>query len=100
MKAHSDHEKLDVYQEAIGFIKWVDEMLAAIPKALYVLLRCSRGSFAAPLHVVSMKLPLTAAGCRERIRITSRITIMIGRRVSRFGGQERTPGCIIFMPGS
>jgi hypothetical protein len=31
MKTCFDHEKLDVYQDAIRFIAWVDELLEGIP---------------------------------------------------------------------
>ena len=30
MKIYFDHEKLDVYREAIDFCGWVDDFLAAI----------------------------------------------------------------------
>lgn len=32
MNAHFDHERLDVYRDAIGFVSWADELLAEIPK--------------------------------------------------------------------
>lgn len=36
MKTHFDHEKLDVYRDAISFVAWVDSLLEGLPKGLAV----------------------------------------------------------------
>ena len=54
MKTQFDHEKLDVYQDAIRFVSWVDELLESIPKSLAVHNQLDRaGRMAAP-WVVSL----------------------------------------------
>jgi four helix bundle protein len=51
MKAHFDHEKLDVYRDAIGFVAWVDELLQGIPKSLAVHNQLDRASTSIPLNI-------------------------------------------------
>ncbi len=51
MKTHFDHEKLDVYQDAVGFVSWVDELLDAIPKGLAVCNQLDRASTSIPLNI-------------------------------------------------
>ena len=51
MKTHFDHEKLDVYQDAIGFVFWVDELLEGIPKTLAVHNQLDRASTSIPLNI-------------------------------------------------
>jgi four helix bundle protein len=51
MKTHFDHEKLDVYQEAIGFVSTVDELLERIPKTLAVHNQLDRASTSIPLNI-------------------------------------------------
>jgi len=51
MKTHFDHEKLDVYQDAIGFVAWVDELLEGIPKSLAVYNQLDRASTSIPLNI-------------------------------------------------
>ncbi|HMP77470.1 MAG TPA: four helix bundle protein [Kiritimatiellia bacterium] len=51
MKAQFDHEKLHVYQEAIGFVAWVDELLEGIPKNLAVHSQMDRASTSIPLNI-------------------------------------------------
>ena len=51
MKTHFDHEKLDVYQDAIGFVSWVDELLEGIPKSLAVHNQLDRASTSIPLNI-------------------------------------------------
>ena len=51
MKTHFDHEKLDVYQDAIGFVSWVDELLEGIPKSLAVYNQLDRASTSIPLNI-------------------------------------------------
>jgi hypothetical protein len=79
MKTSFDHEKLDVYQESIRFVSSVDELLEEVPRGLAVHNQLDRASFAAPLPVAFMKIPLTTAhGQPEKpIRITGTITITI-----------------------
>jgi four helix bundle protein len=65
MKAHFDHEKLDVYQEAVGFVKWVNELLAGIPKGLAVHSQLGRASTSIPLNIAEGNGKYTAADrCR------------------------------------
>ena len=51
MKTHFDHEKLDVYQDAIGFVIWVDELLEGIPKSLAVYNQLDRALTSIPLKI-------------------------------------------------
>jgi len=51
MKTHFDHEKLDVYQNAIGFVSWVEELLKIIPKSLAVYNQLDRASTSIPLNI-------------------------------------------------
>ncbi len=51
MKTVFDHEKLDVYQESIRFVCWVDELLQEIPKTLAVHNQLDRASTSIPLNI-------------------------------------------------
>ena len=51
MKSQFDHEKLNVYQDAIGFVSWVDELLEGIPKSLAVYNQLDRTSTSIPLNI-------------------------------------------------
>ena len=65
MKMHFDHEKLDVYQDAIGFVSWVDELLEKIPKSLAVYNQLDRASTSIPLNIAEGNGKYTAADrCR------------------------------------
>ena len=65
MKTHFDHEKLDVYQDAIGFVSWVDELLEGIPKSLSVHNQLDRASTSIPLNIAEGNGKYTAADrCR------------------------------------
>ena len=65
MKTHFDHEKLDVYQDAIGFVSWVDELLEGIPKSLAVYNQLDRASTSIPLNIAEGNGKYTAADrCR------------------------------------
>ena len=65
MKTSFDHEKLDVYQEAIGFVCWVDELLEKIPKSLAVHGQLDRASTSIPLNIAEGNGKYTAADrCR------------------------------------
>ncbi len=48
MKASFDHEKLDVYQESIRFVSWIDELLEKVPKSLAVHNQLDRASTCVP----------------------------------------------------
>ncbi len=48
MKTHFDHETLDVYQDAIGFVSRVDDLLEGIPKSLAVHNQLDRASTSIP----------------------------------------------------
>jgi four helix bundle protein len=47
-----DHEKLTVYQEAIGFVAWADSVLETLPKNLAVHSQLDRASTSIPLNIV------------------------------------------------
>ncbi|MBT3191049.1 MAG: four helix bundle protein [Verrucomicrobia bacterium] len=65
MKTRFDHEKLDVYQEAIAFVSWVDELLENIPKGLAVHNQLDRASTSVPLNIAEGNGKYTAADrCR------------------------------------
>ena len=51
MRTHFDHEKLDVYREAIKFVAWADELLEGIPKSLAVHNQLDRASTSIPLNI-------------------------------------------------
>jgi four helix bundle protein len=46
-----DHEKLSVYQEAIKFIAWSDELLETLPKNLAVYNQLDRAATSIPLNI-------------------------------------------------
>lgn len=65
MKTQFDHEKLDVYQDAIRFVSWVDELLEDIPKSLAVHNQLDRASTSIPLNIAEGNGKYTAADrCR------------------------------------
>ena len=45
------HETLNVYQESIGFITWISELLETIPKNLSVHNQLDRASTSIPLNI-------------------------------------------------
>ena len=51
MNTNFDHEKLNVYQEAIKFVAWADELLEALPKNLAVHSQLDRASTSIPLNI-------------------------------------------------
>ena len=51
MKTCFDHERLDVYQDTIRFISWVDTLLEGIPKGLAVHTQLDRASTSIPLNI-------------------------------------------------
>jgi four helix bundle protein len=46
-----DHEKLKVYQQAVTFVAWVDEVLPTIPKSISVRDQLDRASTSIPLNI-------------------------------------------------
>ncbi len=46
-----DHEKLNVYQEAIRFVDWADEILESIPKNIAAHGQLDRASTSIPLNI-------------------------------------------------
>ena len=46
-----DHEKLNVYQESINFVSWVNELLESIPKSMAVHGQLDRASTSVPLNI-------------------------------------------------
>jgi four helix bundle protein len=60
-----DHEKLDVYHEAIDFVAWADELLQSIPKSLSVHSQLDRASTSIPLNIAEGNGKFTSADrCR------------------------------------
>lgn len=51
MKTNFDHEKLDVYREAIRFVCWTDHILNSIPKSIAVHNQLDRASTSIPLNI-------------------------------------------------
>jgi four helix bundle protein len=51
MKAYFDHEKLNVYQEAIRFVVWSSELLDQVPKRFAVHNQLDRASTSIPLNI-------------------------------------------------
>ena len=46
-----DHKKLKVYQEAIRFVAWADELLVLLPKSIAVHKQLDRASTSVPLNI-------------------------------------------------
>jgi len=46
-----DHEKLKVYQDAMGFVAWVDELLESVPKSTAAHNHLDRASTSVPLNI-------------------------------------------------
>ncbi|MDQ6912688.1 MAG: four helix bundle protein [Verrucomicrobiota bacterium] len=51
MKSHFDHEKLEVYREAIAFCGWVGEFLGSIQTKLAAKDQLDRASTSIPLNI-------------------------------------------------
>ena len=51
MKARFDHEKLDVYQEAIRFVAWAGNLLETLPKSLAAYDQLDRASTSIALNI-------------------------------------------------
>ena len=49
--ARFDHEKLNVYQAAIRFVAWTDDVLETIPKSAAVCNQLDRASTSVPLNI-------------------------------------------------
>ena len=62
MKSQFDHEKLDVYQDAIGFVTWVNELLEGIPKGFAVYSQLDRASTSIPLNIAEGNGKYTSTG--------------------------------------
>ncbi len=65
MKTTFDHERLDVYREAIAFVAWADELLERIPRNLAAHNQLDRASTSIPLNIAEGNGKYTAADrCR------------------------------------
>jgi four helix bundle protein len=65
MNTSFDHEKLNVYQEAIKFVAWADELLETLPKNLAVHSQLDRAATSIPLNIAEGNGKYTAADrCR------------------------------------
>ncbi len=71
MKLLFDHEKLQVYQEAIAFVSWTDAVLQKIAKTLAVAGQLDRASTSIPLNIaegnVSMLVGLIRSNSSNRL---------------------------------
>src|SRR5206468_6166674 len=65
MKTYFDHEKLDVYQEAIAFCGWVGEFIAAISAKAAAKDQLDRASTSIPLNITEGNRKFSA---RDRAR--------------------------------
>jgi four helix bundle protein len=61
MKTNFDHERLDVYQEAIRFVSWVDGLLEDLPRSLAAHSPLDRASTSIPLNLAEGNGKYTAA---------------------------------------
>lgn len=60
-----DHEKLNVYQEAIRFVAWVSDLLGSVPKSLAAYNQLDRASTSIPLNIAEGNGKFTSADrCR------------------------------------
>ena len=65
MNTSFDHEKLSVYQEAIKFVVWSDEILETLPKTLAVHSQFDRAATSISLNIAEGNGKYTAADrCR------------------------------------
>ncbi len=65
MKTYFDHEKLNVYQEAIRFVAWVSDLLESVPKSLAAHNQLDRASTSIPLNIAEGNGKFTPADrCR------------------------------------
>lgn len=46
-----DHEKLNIYQDSIAFVAWVDDLLDSIPKSIAAHNQLDRASTSVPLNI-------------------------------------------------
>jgi len=60
MKPCFDHEKLQVYQDAIKFVGWAAELLERIPKGLSIWDQLDRASSSIPLNIAEGNGKFTA----------------------------------------
>ena len=65
MKTHLDHEKLDVYREAIAFCRWVGGFIAAISAKAAAKDQLDRASTSIPLNIAEGNRKFSA---RDRAR--------------------------------
>lgn len=60
-----DHEKLNVYQEAIRFVAWVSELFESVPKSVAAHNQLDRSSTSIPLNIAEGNGKFTSADrCR------------------------------------
>lgn len=60
MKTSFDHEKLNVYQESINLVTWVDSILGNIPKSIAAHNQLDRASTSIPLNIAEGNGKFTA----------------------------------------
>lgn len=71
--AKFDHEKLNVYQKAIRFVAWADDLLQTIPKSTAVHNQLDRASTSVPLNIAE------GNGSIRRPTDVASLTLLVGR---------------------
>ena len=97
MNAFFDHEKLDVYREAIRFVAWADELLETIPKNLAVHNQLDRAATSIPLNIAEGNGKYTAPDrCRyfdiargSALECAACLDVLVVKNASRTGGSRQ-----------
>lgn len=69
MKTYFDHEKLDVYQEAIAFCGWVGELLSQISAKAAAKDQLDRASTSLPLNIAEGNGKFSTVDCARFLEI-------------------------------
>ena len=97
MKTYFDHEKLDVYQEAIAFCGWVGEFLAPISAKAAVKGQLDRASTSIPLNIAEGNGKFSAKD-RARFLEMARgsalecaacLDVLVVRKLGPYGASDR-----------
>ncbi|MCE9613885.1 MAG: four helix bundle protein [Lentisphaerae bacterium] len=88
MKTSFDHERLDVSQEAIRFVSWVDDLLEDLPKGLAVHSQLDRASTSIPLNIAEGNEKYTAAdrcrffdiACGSALECAACLDVLVARK--------------------
>ncbi len=88
MKTNFDHERLDVYQEAIRCVYWADKLLEKVPKGFSVHNQLDRASTSIPLNIAEGNGKYTAADrCRffdiargSALECAARLDVLVAKK--------------------